>query len=88
MARPDLRTDNRCQARTTAPSAPMDRRLRQRREDDRPVAHGPTIDAVTEWSRHFGGRDVTASHLSGGHVNRAYAHLRLTTELAGLPIKA
>ena len=36
------------------------------------VAHGPTIDDVTERSRLFRGRDVTASLLSGGHVNRAY----------------
>ena len=36
------------------------------------MAHGPTIDDVTERSRLFRGRDVTASLLSGGHVNRAY----------------
>jgi thiamine kinase-like enzyme len=36
------------------------------------VAHGPTINDVTERSRLFRGRDVTASLLSGGHVNRAY----------------
>ena len=36
------------------------------------MAHGPTIDDVIERSRLFRGRDVTASLLSGGHVNRAY----------------
>ena len=36
------------------------------------MAHGPTIDDVTERSRLFRGRDVTASLLSGGHVNTAY----------------
>ena len=49
-----------------------DRRLRRRREEDRLVAHGPTIDDVTERSRLFRGRDVTTSLLSGGYMNSAY----------------
>ncbi len=36
------------------------------------MAHGPTIDDVTERSRVFRGRDVTTSLLSGGHMNSAY----------------
>jgi thiamine kinase-like enzyme len=41
-------------------------------EEDRLVAHDPTIDDVIERSRLFRGRDVATSLLSGGHMNSAY----------------